>query len=588
VPVTPTVTYPGVYVQEIPSSVHTIMGVSTSVTAFVGRALRGPVNEPMIITNFADFERTFGGVWSQSYLGYAVQDFYMNGGSQAIIVRLFRDTPLPAPGAGTSGSPASSGSSSTPAGPGGSGGSTSAGGGSSSTPTSGSAGAPTAPGGAATPKSYALLQVTGDPKGANALPLEASNPGAWGNSLRARISAVSGALFTLSVFDPLTGLLEIFRNISVTPGAQAVDTVLATQSNLVRVPKDATLPSAPPAAHAATPARGKTIWTDDTTSTGVASAGMAFDGYDLGTDDFIDIDTPQAPSRNLQANKAGLYTLERADLFNLLCIPPHTPDNDIDPELLAAAAAYCEQRRAMLIVDPPLAWTSTQAAMDAAQQNMAGALGTTSANAMVYFPRLLRPNFLDKFVPCGAIAGVIARTDAQRGVWKAPAGLEATLNGISQLSVPLTDAENGILNPLAINCLRVMAATGPVVWGARTLQGNDNLASQWKYIPVRRLALYIEESLYRGTKWAVFEPNADPLWSQLRLNIGVFMNDLFRQGAFQGTKPQDAYFVQCDSTTTTQSDIDRGIVNIIVGFAPLKPAEFVILYLQQIAGQLAV
>ena len=115
--------------------------------------------------------------------------------------------------------------------------------------------------------------------------------------------------------------------------------------------------------------------------------------------------------------------------------------------------------------------------------------------------------------------------------------------------------------------------------------GDDHLASEWKYIPVRRTALFIEESLYRGTKWVVFEPNDEPLWAQIRLNVGAFMNNLFRQGAFQGKTPREAYFVKCDKETTTQNDIDLGIVNILVGFAPLKPAEFVIIKLQQIAGE---
>ncbi len=242
--------------------------------------------------------------------------------------------------------------------------------------------------------------------------------------------------------------------------------------------------------------------------------------------------------------------------------------------------------RAFLLVDPPSSWTNKKAAVDGI--NSDAGVGTFSKNAALFFPRFKRANSLDDFVPSGAVAGVIARTDTQRGVWKAPAGLDATLTGISQLSVRLTDDENGELNPLGVNCLRSMTGVGSVVWGARTLQGDDRLGSEWKYIPVRRLTLYLEESLYRGTKWAVFEPNDEPLWAQLRLNIGTFMHDLFRQGAFQGQTSQDAYFVQCDSTTTTQSDINQGIVNIYVGFAPLKPAEFVILYIQQIAGQLAV
>jgi len=184
------------------------------------------------------------------------------------------------------------------------------------------------------------------------------------------------------------------------------------------------------------------------------------------------------------------------------------------------------------------------------------------------------------------VAGIFARTDTQRGVWKAPAGLDAVLNNVPALSVDLTDPENGELNQLGINCLRVRIPAGRVVWGARTLQGDDRLASEWKYVPVRRTALFIEESLYRGTQWVVFEPNDEPLWAQIRLNVGAFMHNLFRQGAFQGTTPKDAYFVKCDKETTTQNDINLGIVNIIVGFAPLKPAEFVIIKLQQMAGQI--
>jgi phage tail sheath protein FI len=186
------------------------------------------------------------------------------------------------------------------------------------------------------------------------------------------------------------------------------------------------------------------------------------------------------------------------------------------------------------------------------------------------------------------VAGICARTDTARGVWKAPAGLDATLTGVPKLSVALTDSENGRLNPLGINCLRAFPVGGRVVWGARTLRGADQLADQYKYIPVRRTALYIEESLFRGLKWVVFEPNDEPLWAQIRLNVGAFMHDLFRQGAFQGSSPADAYFVKCDKETTTQNDINLGIVNVVVGFAPLKPAEFVIIKLQQIAGQIEV
>ena len=213
-------------------------------------------------------------------------------------------------------------------------------------------------------------------------------------------------------------------------------------------------------------------------------------------------------------------------------------------------------------------------------------------NAAVYFPRVKYPNptkggAVEEFPLCGIIAGLYAATDASRGVWKAPAGVDAALLGVSELSVRMTDLENGLLNPVGINCLRSFPAAGTVVWGARTLKGDDQTPDDYKYVPVRRLALFVEESLYRGTQWAVFEPNDEPLWAQLRVNIGAFLNGLFRQGAFAGSSPAQAYRVKCDAETTTAADVNKGVVNVLVGFAPVKPAEFVVLKIQQLAGQAA-
>jgi phage tail sheath protein FI len=311
----------------------------------------------------------------------------------------------------------------------------------------------------------------------------------------------------------------------------------------------------------------------------------ASDGESLTEDEFTGPGT--------EANKQGLYALEQADLFNLLCIPPYLATGDVDVDLVSEAAAYCEARRAMLLVDPPSDWATKDIAKSKFSDATTDYVGTRSRNAALFFPRLRQPNPLrnnqvEDYVPSGALAGVFARTDSERGVWKAPAGIDASLVGVPQLSVNLTDMENGELNQLGVNCLRAFPIYGRVVWGARTLRGADQFADEYKYIPVRRTALFIEESLYRGTKWAVFEPNDEPLWAQLRLNIGAFMHDLFRKGAFQGQTPKDAYLVKCDSETTTQNDINLGIVNVLVGFAPLKPAEFVIIQLQQIAGQIEV
>jgi uncharacterized protein len=257
---------------------------------------------------------------------------------------------------------------------------------------------------------------------------------------------------------------------------------------------------------------------------------------------------------------------------------------------LATALSYVKKRRAMLLVDPRSNWRQTSDVENTGTG--VDSLNLRDENAAIYFPRIrmadaLKENGLEEFVPCGAVAGIFARTDAQRGVWKAPAGLDATMIGVMELSYKLTDGENGRLNPMGVNCLRNFPVAGNVVWGGRTLRGADALASEWKYVPVRRTALFIEESLYRGTQWVVFEPNDEPLWAQIRLNIGAFMQNLFRQGAFQGKTPQEAYLVKCDKETTTQNDINLGIVNILVGFAPLKPAEFVIIKIQQLAGQIA-
>lgn len=289
-----------------------------------------------------------------------------------------------------------------------------------------------------------------------------------------------------------------------------------------------------------------------------------------------------------RSEKSGIFALEEVDLFNILCIPD-TAKLDVDGAfgVLAQAIDYCADRRAMMIVDPPEDEDDIQeikAWKDAIPRGR---------NAAIYYPRVLVPNpenefRLGSFGASGTMAGVWARTDGTRGVWKAPAGSDATLTGVRAIARTLTDAENGTLNPLGINCLRSFPVYGRVAWGARTLNGADILADEYKYIPVRRLALFIEESLFRGLKWVVFEPNDEPLWAQIRLNVGAFMNNLFRQGAFQGSAARDAYFVKCDKETTTQNDINLGIVNIVVGFAPLKPAEFVIIYLQQMAGQIEV
>jgi phage tail sheath protein FI len=298
--------------------------------------------------------------------------------------------------------------------------------------------------------------------------------------------------------------------------------------------------------------------------------------------------TPPVPTDLIGdlASKTGIYALEGVDIFNLLCIPLVAGlDETSALAVISAAQIYCASRRAFYIIDPPAARNDPASILDWATNKL-----TPNKNSALYFPSIMMPDPLDglrlnAFPPSGTVAGLYARIDSSRGVWKAPAGTEATLTNVQALTYNLTDAECGTLNKQGTNCLRQFPVYGRVSWGARTMEGSDQQASEWKYIPVRRVALYIEESLFRGTQWVVFEPNDEPLWAQIRLNVGAFMHTLFRLGAFQGSSPREAYFVKCDKETTTQDDINRGVVNILVGFAPLKPAEFVIIQIQQIAGQ---
>jgi Bacteriophage tail sheath protein len=384
-------TYPGIHIDESTSGVHRIIGVATSITAFVGYTTIGPVNKAARISSFSDFEQKFGGLNRDSEISYAVQQFFLNGGKDAYVVRVV----------GSDGSP----------------------------------------------------------------PNNASD--------------------IIGFYDKRT----------------------------------------------------------------------------------------------------GIYALLDVDLFNILVIPRTALlTEQISIDIIGKAASFCEERRAFYIIDPDPAKNLTDIA------NWASNL-STSKNAALYFPPImaedpLENNHVRDMPPSGMIAGIFARIDSSHGVWKAPAGIEAVMKGTQGLKESIKDKENETLNRLGINCLRTFPIYNTVIWSARTRAGADSLASEWKYIPIRRMALFLEESLYRGLKWVVFEPNEEPLWAQIRLNVGAFMHELFQKGAFQGSTPIEAYFVKCDRETTTQNDIDKGFVNIIVGFAPLKPSEFIVIKIQQLADQI--
>jgi uncharacterized protein len=644
-----TPTYPGVYIQEIPSGVRTITGVATSVAAFVDFFARGPLNRAVHIFSFADFQREFGGLNRRSEASYAIQQYFLNGGREAWVVRV------------ASGAHAQS-----------------------------------------------EVEISDAVDGSTVLTISARDAGVWGDSLRLTIdhdtSLTDGFNLTVSEIATQNGRQAVAReerwlNLSMddAPGnLRYVERVINNEnrgSHLIRVTADGgadrplangtvsgshtndpdipanpsidvtiggdtfttpeiALPEAPAtlaqvapaleaAVRAAAPANrafsGATVRvignrlhvlpgpSDPETRVTFANGGStlaevlllrATDGavanvraYQVGGDAVADTaqvggaagNDGEEPDANtligVEVDKTGLFALEDVDLFNILCLP-RTGVVDPDAEnpiaeneafaVMSAALSYCEQRRAFYIIDAPQGYITP-----AAIRNwMAGTTGAPRhRNAAIYYPRVQVPDPLNEFRlrsigASGTIAGLYARIDSTRGVWKAPAGTEASLRNVAELEYPLTDGENGSLNPLGINSLRTFPVFGTIAWGARTLEGADAQASEWKYVPVRRLALFLEESLFRGTQWVVFEPNDEPLWAQIRLNVGAFMHNLFRQGAFQGSTPQEAYFVRCDSETTTQNDINNGIVNIVVGFAPLRPAEFVIISIQQIAGNI--
>jgi phage tail sheath protein FI len=690
-----TYTYPGVYVQELPSPVHTITGVATAIAAFVGYTPSGIDNRAQAIFSFGDFERLFGGLASDSALSYAVAQFYQNApGQQAYVVRVPK-----APAATTDAAAASvtfggltftslssgawangnllidvdqgppvdltvdqqafnltvtnlvngtteyfpnvtlntasmnyvatvindvdngsqlvnvAGTATSPP-----------------LPASGVVGSPItvagvnqALGGSATATttnaSWGFQVTTSNPTASSVsaqlpvtVPVFASGV-PIPQSLSGLANQLQQAINTALAAAAVTGASVQCSVASMVTSGSATPTTLGTALRI-----NASLPNQPDAVLEFDAPTGADAPQNVLPGLGLAGAGTpapVFNvaHYALGTGHggatgwgSEVASTVAGPDGALpgagaligaQATFTGMYALEKVDLFNLLCFPdatralpsaPATPGIDggdaAITSIYSQAIPYCDQRRAFLLVDPPPDVTSVSGAIDW----ITTALGITDPNGAAFWPRLRLPDPLNNynlrsFAPCGVVAGVYAATDGSRGVWKAPAGINATLNGAQSLTYTMTDQENGQLNPLGLNCFRSFPVYGRVLWGARTLQGADALASQWKYVPVRRLALYLEESLYRGLKWVVFEPNDAPLWAAIRLNVESFLQTLFLKGAFQGSTPDQAYFVKCDSETTTQTDIDNGIVNILVGFAPLEPAEFVVIQIEQLTGQ---
>jgi uncharacterized protein len=556
--------HPGVYVQEVPSAVKPIQGVSTSTAAFIGVASQGPVPgtvlpagkaaQPVLVNSFTEYTRTFGGFRSDSYLTYAVQGFFQNGGSSLYVVRV-----IPPP----------------------------------SSPPSNNA-----------VTASAIVGI-----GAGALDVSAANQGVWGNSIWIVVSASSDGdvnnfklqvLYGATAGEAVGNVVETYDNVTFSgsptllPGATNPSSyarqVVNSASEYIAITSDFT-------------ARPTNINVNLVTSPPVLPVQLN-NGNDGLTSSVSFIGAPAgSPVNGVTVTGTGLYAMDKITDVSLIAIPGQG-----DVATVNAGIDYCKNSRALQdcffigdmgsLADVTQARTSNGVPTVATIAD-ARAFATTGMNSVqidksagdygaIYFPWIYAADPIGQgrnpkilLPPSGFMAGIYARTDNARGVFKAPAGTEAGVAGALAPFLVVSDTEQDGLNPILVNVIRPVPGSGLVVWGTRTI-GSD---ASWRYIPVRRIAIFLRVSIYNGIQWAVFEPNDEPLWSSLRLNIRAFMLTQFRAGAFQGGKPDDAFFVLCDSSTTTQQDIDNGVVNILVGFAPLKPAEFVVLKLSQKVNQ---
>jgi uncharacterized protein len=528
-----TTAYPGIYVEEIPSGVHPITGVSTSDTAFIDWFAQGPVGVATRVTGFDQFLSRFGPLLdSGSPAGYGIMQFFINGGQVAWIVRV-----------------------------------------------------------APTSAQTSSCTLTGGSAPSDTLVVSAISPGKWGDSLEVGVDwntdqpdkQFNLAVRRLGQVGGRTKVVasEVFRNVtmSINDPQNVVDVVTAS-SVLISVTEAAgglgQLPTS-----TADDVTSPTVIGDVSQSSRFKQLTGGSDPNGLTADDLT----------------AGLDALEHIEpaVVNLLCIPhaaeldtitnPTQPKTNQLVTVAGEVAAFCETYRCFYLLDIPRALDTTEKMVNWLSVN-----DIRDPNRSVHFPRLqiVDPNPLNNgrlldIASSGTLAGIYSRVDSERGIWKAPAGTATQLRSIASPSgTKLNDQDSAQLNPLGVNVIRNLPVYGTVSWGARTLFGADVQASEWKYVPVRRTAMYIEESLAQGLRWVCFESNDEPLWAQIRLNVGAFMQTMFRRSAFQGRTPREAYLVKCDSDTTTQADIDTGVVNILIGFAPLKPAEFVVIQLQQL------
>ncbi len=504
---------PGIQVQASPDYERSIVASSASVTAFIGRTRRGPVNSPVYIYSPQSFQRYFGGLWRESPLSFAVGQYFENGGRSAVIVRV----------------------------------------------TNGGA--------------RATIDL---PAGDDVLVLEANSPGSNEN-LRVSIDYDGIGDNEPDCFNLVVQRVrqfgservedqEFLTRLSVNPETRRYVADLLLGSQLVRV--RGAVPTARP---------------DKTTDAAAGSAVSYVNANNDGSDGEPLTDYDIIGSA---ADATGLFALSNIEQLSLLCVPSLSPERDVGAVTLLAAARYCVQRKAILIVDPPADWHTADEARRGLRR-----LNFASENAALFYPRVFAtdPDTGRKFPagPCGAIAGMIARGDERANLWQALTGEGTVLRGTRPVTT-LEPEEVEMLRAAGINAIAPWRTSFAVDGRARTLAHGDWRQAGWSDFAARRTALHVIGSLERGTHWVVFVKSDASLWARVRRQAMEFLHELYKQGAFPGDTPAQAYFVKCDEQTTTGFDIETGILHIVVGFTLAKPGNFFVFNIAQRVGESSV
>jgi len=527
---------PGVYIEEL-AGPKPIEGVGTSTGAFVGIAERGPINDPQLITNMTQFGDTFGSFLPTAFLAYAVQHFFTEGGTRCYIVRAFRRN------------------------------------------------APTVTDPAPDVASLVLTNA-----GGNAMTVSANSEGTWGRRISVQALAHGfdptnpadiASRFRLDVFlDDAPTPIESFDLLSMNefdasgifPNANHVEARINGVSNFITVIDATNDPAniAPPAPMA-TPRH-----------LGSGTVGLGTNGQALAPINLI------GTVGTATARATGLMAFDGVLEINIVAIPdlvnPAFSVQDARDQTLAAIT-YCENRKDCFFVADTPSGLSPQAALGyrrgAAPSPATGGAFNSKFGA-IYYPWIFASDPITgkrKLVPpSGAVAGSYAEADGRVGVHKAPAGTEdGFLNSAVEVERVITKGEQDILNPEGVNVIRKFPGAGIVIWGARTISSDP----EWKYVNVRRLFNFLEQSILKGTQGLVFEPNDPSLWKRIVRDVSAFLKVQYLEGKIIGNKPEQAFFVKCDETTNTPETMDLGRVITLIGICPSRPAEFVIFRLKQ-------